>query len=131
MKNRGFTLIELMIVIAIVAIIAAIAIPSYNKQVEKSRRADGQSALLNAAQAMERCFTRTNTYVGCFTEATPGQPSQEGFYNVRATRLTATEYVLAATPTGPQTGDPCGTFTLDHLGVRGDDGGAADRCWGS
>jgi type IV pilus assembly protein PilE len=90
MKARGFTLVELMIVIAVLAILAAIAVPSYYRQVEKSRRADAQSALLSAAQTLERCFTRTNTYVGCFTTTAPGQASQEGFYNVRATTLTAT-----------------------------------------
>lgn len=131
MKVRGFTLIELMIVIAILAIIAAVAIPSYNKYIEKSRRADGQSALLNAAQTMERCFTRTNTYVGCFTTADPGQASPEGFYNLRATTLTATTYVLSASPTGRQTSDACGTFTLNYLGERDDGGADHDRCWGS
>jgi type IV pilus assembly protein PilE len=131
MKARGFTLIELMIVIAVLAILAAIAYPSYQRHVEKTRRADGQSALLGAAQEMERCFTRNNTYTGCFTTdpASP-RPSPDEFYNLHAT-LTATTYTLNAVPTGTQTGDACGTFTLDHRGNRGDGGNANDRCWGN
>jgi len=131
MKNQGFTLIELMIVIAILAIAVTIALPAYNKQIEKSRRADGQSALMNAAQTMERCFTRTNTYQGCWTTEEPGEPSPDGFYNVRARIPNATEYILLAEPTGRQANDACGTFTLDHLGVRNDGGDTSDRCWGS
>ncbi len=127
MNSRGFTLIELMVVIAIVAIITAVAVPSYNRYVEKSRRADGQSALMNAAQAMERCFTRSNSYLGC---TIPAQ-SQDGFYTLGFNARTATTYTLTATPAGAQTTDPCGTYTLDHLGVRGHGGAAADRCWGS
>jgi type IV pilus assembly protein PilE len=119
-------MIELMIVIAIIAIIAAIAVPSYNRQVEKGRRADAQSALMNAAQALERCFTRTNTYVGC---AIPAE-SPDGFYALNA-RVLANQYFLAARPQGVQSGDRCGEFRLNHLGVREADGAAADRCWGS
>jgi type IV pilus assembly protein PilE len=126
MKARGFTLVELMIVIAVLAILAAIAVPSYYRQVEKSRRADAQSALLSAAQTLERCFTRTNTYVGCTLPAT----SPDGFYTIQST-LEATQYRIGAVPAGAQVGDACGTFTLDHRGNRGDAGDPADRCWGS
>jgi type IV pilus assembly protein PilE len=62
---RGFTLIELMIVVAVVAILAAVAFPAYTQYVEQTRRADAQSALLNAAQNLERCFTRNNSYANC------------------------------------------------------------------
>ena len=128
MKTRGFTLIELMIVVAVVAILAAVAIPSYQNQVQKSRRADAHSALMNAAQAMERCFTRTNTYNGCVI---PGA-SQDGFYGLALAGVTATTYTIRAVPQGAQSGDPCGTFTLDHLGVRDTvPVNTTDRCWGS
>ena len=131
MKARGFTLIELMIVIAVLAILVAIAYPSYQRHIEKTRRADGQSALLGAAQEMERCFTRNNTYTGCFTtDPTSPQASPDEFYNLHAT-LTATTYTLNAVPAGAQTTDACGTFTLDHRGNRGHGGGANDRCWGN
>ncbi len=128
MRNRGFTLIELMIVVAVVAILAGIAIPAYNDQVQKTRRADGQAALLNAAQQLERCFTTTDSYASCaFTAA-----SQDGFYLVtRADPMNATTYFLSAAPQGAQASDTsCGTLTLNYLGTKGHaDGGT--RCWGT
>lgn len=130
MKIRGFTLIELMIVIAVIAVIAAIAIPSYNSQIQKTRRADAVSALLTGSQALERCFTRNNSYetsAGCGNDAAIFPTSD--FYTFSSAR-TATTYTLSATPTARQTGDACGTFTLTHLGVRGPDPDPA-RCWGS
>jgi type IV pilus assembly protein PilE len=125
MNSRGFTLIELMIVIAIVAILVAIAVPSYNRHVEKTRRADAQSGLLEAAQTLERCFTRNNTYAGC---AIP-TASPDGFYTIAVTTPSATAYTLTATVTG--VADACSPFTLDHRGNRNASGSDADRCWGS
>jgi len=127
MKSRGFTLIELMITIAILAIIVAIAVPSYQNQIEKSRRSDAVTSLMSAAQGLERCFTRTSTYVGCSVPSA----SNEGYYSISATTQSATSFELEASPTSAQSGDDCGTFTLDSLGNKGDDGDAADRCWGS
>lgn len=126
-SSRGFTLIELMMVIAILAIITAIAIPAYNDQVEKTRRADATASLLNAAQQLERCFTRNNTYSGCLDES--GFDSQDGFYSISVS-TSATTYDLTATGQGPQAGEPCSPFALDHLGNRGA-GSEGERCWGS
>jgi len=125
MRSHGFTLIELMVVVAIVAIIVAIALPSYSRQVEKTRRADAQSALLDAAQALERCFTRNNAYnaPACSVPTT----SPDGFYTITLTATPST-FNLTATATGS---DACSPFTLDHLGVRNSGGSEADRCWGS
>ena len=124
-KNyAGFTLIELMIVVAIVAILAAIAFPSYARYVEQARRADAKSALMDAAQRLERCYTQTNTYVGCTVAAT----SPDGYYTITAPTQTATAFTLSAAPTGVQTDSPCGTYTLDSDGTRGS-GGDNDRCW--
>lgn len=127
MKDTGFTLIELMIVIAILAILTAIAVPIYTNQVEKTRRADAVSSLMATAQELERCFTRTSTYQGCVSSPTD---SEDGYYEITIT-ATATTYDLTAAPQGSQTGDDCGSFTLDHLGNKGDGGGTGDRCWGS
>jgi type IV pilus assembly protein PilE len=123
----GFTLIELMIVVAIVAILAAIAYPSYQRYVEQARRADAKSALLDASQRLERCYTQNNTYVGCPVAGT----SPDGFYAIAATAQTATAFTLTATPQNAQAGDTrCGTYTLQSTGARAASGSlGADRCW--
>ena len=132
MKPWGFTAIELMVVVAILAIIAAIAIPSYNNQVQKARRADGQSALMNGAQALERCYTRFNVFNHANCPDVTGA-SPDGFYNVTA-EITATTFTLTATPTGPQAGDTdCPSLRYNHLGRRfvGESAVPPDpnRCW--
>ena len=143
--DRGFTLIELMITLAVVAILAAIAYPSYQDSVRKSRRADAKSVLLEAAQWMERFYTENNRYdqnrAGtAVTHATqfPGSglaesPKEGGtmYYDITLSAVTQNSYTLQAAPKGVQSGDPCGTFTLTHTGVKGVSGGSytKDRCW--
>jgi type IV pilus assembly protein PilE len=128
--NRGITLIELMIVIVIVGILAAIAYPSYARYVEQARRADGKAALLDAAQRLERCYTQNNTYVDC--DGFLPSASPDGFYTVDVSAIDATSFTLTAVPEGPQADSPCRTYTLASDGTRGVTGGAslsADRCW--
>lgn len=126
--DGGFTLIELMIVVAIVALLAAIAYPSYTRYVEKARRATATSALLDAAQRLERCYTQNNTYAGC--PVATGLTA-DGFYTVASPTLTATSFTLTAAPQGVQAGSPCGTYSLTNDGTRTVSGGSlgADRCW--
>ena len=126
MKPRGFTLIELMIVVAVIAILAAIAIPSYTSYVDRATRADAKSALLSLSQRLERCYTRTNSYTDGSCPQFP-QDSDEGFYEVDALTLTATSYLLEATAQGRQTRDTqCLTFSLNQTGVRNASG---PNCW--
>ena len=135
-SQAGFTLIELMVTVAIVGILAAIAYPSYQDSVRKSRRADASGALLGLANAMERHFTETNSYLGA-ADATTGVPTifattspvdgGTAYYNLTVDpATTASSYTLNATPTGAQTGDSCGTLTLTQTGVKSP---ATAGCW--
>jgi type IV pilus assembly protein PilE len=129
-SRSGFTLIELMIVIAVIGILAAIAIPAYTQYVEQSRRADGMDALQNTAQRLERCYTQYGGYdsdsCGVATDLDGGGfDSPESYYAVTA-NLNATSFTLSAAPQGAQAGDECGTFTLTNTGVKD---AAADDCW--
>ena len=122
-SSRGFTLVELMIVVAIVGILAAVAYPSYQDSVRKSRRADGKTALLQSVQVAERWFTQNNTYVGTPVAAA----SAEGHYTLAFTVLTATTFTITATPVGAQDSDPCGALTITELNEKGPE--LPDYCW--
>jgi type IV pilus assembly protein PilE len=125
--SRAFTLVETVIVVVILAILISLAYPSYVEQVRKARRADAESALLGSAQLLERCFTRLNAYNadGC---PDPVGSSDSGYYTISIVR-DATTYTLTATPEGDQANDPCGNFTLDHLGNKTPIPDS-NRCWG-
>ena len=138
--NRGFTLIELMITVAIVGILAAIAYPSYQEHVLKSWRANAASCLLEMANRMERRYTGSSTYAppsdpdplldsGCAGEGSmpdrydfdyEGDPDADGFE-------------IRAVPQNAQTNDRCGSLTVNQFGqklvVDADTGWDADRCW--
>ena len=133
---RGFTLIELMIVVAIIAIISAIAVPMYGNYVQKSRRTDAKAKLMEVAQSLERCFTQFSKYndssCNVVTSGAVSLNSDEGFYTITTTNLTSTTFTLEANPpdTSPQDNDAdCETLTLTHLGERGATGADSDNCW--
>lgn len=127
--STGFTLIELMVTVAIIGIMAGIAYPSYQDSVMKSRRRDAQGALLGLANAMERHFTEANSYLGAADDdgvplaaVFPSQSPVEGgtaAYNLFVTAATATTFTLQATRTGAQSSDKCGNLTLTNTGARG------------
>ena len=138
-RRRGFTLVELMIVVAVVALLSAVAVPTYQTSVRKARRADARAALATTAQMMERYATeqgaagyRTATLsdVGGPTVVAKAS-SDNGYYQLSFSNLTATAYTMRAVPQGAQARDDCATFTLDERGVRGLVGSAkpVSECW--
>ncbi len=112
---RAFTLIELMVVVAIIGILAAIAFPSYVRYVERTQFNDGRAGLLAAAQLMERCYVQNMTYAECNV----GGLSPEEFYTIAVADRTTRTYTLTATGQAGRVvpGTPCNSITLNQAGV--------------
>lgn len=129
--ERGFSLIELMIVLVIFTIIVVVAMPSYTNQVQRSRRTDGTSALGRATMVMESCRSDLATYTGCDSRLPAA--SEGAYYNLTATITGGgSGYTLTATATGVQAQDTsCATITLNSQGTKGYTGTApnAATCW--
>jgi type IV pilus assembly protein PilE len=126
-KQRGFTLVELMIVIAIIAILAAIAYPSYTGHMKKTRRGQAAGCLQENAQYLERWYTSNLTYVGA---SAPTCPQIAQFYDVSVAGVAARAFTLSAAPKGAQAGEKCGTLTLNEKGQRGQAVGMTEsKCW--
>lgn len=130
---RGITLLELMIVVVVVGILAAISYPSYMDQVRKTRRSDGKAELMQTAQQLERCYTRFSRYDAGNCAVVLPYTTPEGFYVVSAAAaVTASTFTLAATPQGDQVKDTkCGVLRLNNTGQQGSLGVDADanNCW--
>ncbi len=115
--QKGVTLIELMIVVVVVAILTAIAYPSYRAQVMRSHRSDAKVALERLAQSAERCYTNAvpKTYVGCASAVTA---SESGYYSI-AFNGTTNSFSLTATAVGGQLSDTeCRTFVLTNVNLK-------------
>jgi type IV pilus assembly protein PilE len=136
MKKNGFSLIELVVAMGIIGILAAIAIPAYGAYTKAANRTDATRTMTYDAQALERCYSQTFTFLGCASAPAGASTSAQGYYTVRITP-TANSFTITATPLkSPQTQDSaCGTFTLNNAGTQGatTSGGAANtkQCWGS
>jgi type IV pilus assembly protein PilE len=137
-RHLGFTLIELMIVVAVIAILAAIALPSYTNQIRKSKRTDAKTSLLDLASRQERYFTTNNAYTSTSTNLgysgsyPVSVPSATTFnYGIDVTAASATAYTATATPNGDQTNDSCGTYSINELGVQSNSNNttAISECW--
>lgn len=136
-SQRGFTLIEVMIVVAIVGILTAIALPNYNEYIRRGHRADARAGLLQAQQWLERAATATGTYPTSIPPALTwsADPNKRYLIGLQAGNTNAA-FTLAATPRGAQTGDKCGTYTVSNTGLRGANGKTAGQtgydndCWG-
>lgn len=133
--RRGFTLIEMAIVLVVVALLATMAYPSYSAHVARSRRADGKQALLELAQRLERYYTERGTYAGATLGGSSGvysASSPAGYYTLAIATQTADAFSITATPTGKQSGDACAAFGYNHLGEQSVSSAAtlsAGKCW--
>src|SRR5882672_6473627 len=122
---RGFSLIELMVAVAIVALLTGIAVASYTFQIAKSRRADAKSALLDLAARQERFFTTNNTYTNvaanlgyaALPASIPGGTAP-ATYTLTITAATAATFSAQAARSGAQATDNCGDYTIDDRGVQ-------------
>jgi type IV pilus assembly protein PilE len=137
-SQRGFTLIEMMIVVVIIGVLASIAYPSYTEYVLRANRTEGMAMLSDAAARQERFFVQNHAYITSNgdleklrvpSSTSPGVTSTTGKYTLSVT--SANGYTLKATPTQAQKDTKCGTLVLDAKGTRGIENGtgSATDCW--
>jgi type IV pilus assembly protein PilE len=130
-RKKGFTLIEVMIVVAIVAILAAIAVPAFLSSIKKGRRSDAMQVIMNVQMAQER-WRANDTDYATLAELGISSTSPGGHYSVAVSGNTATNYVITATAQTPQDTDSCGNFVLTNTAgviVKTTSKGLTDRCW--
>ena len=128
--SKGFTLIEMLIALACVALLASLAWPSYQNLILRSQRAQASASLLQAAHWLERAASANGSYP--LTADVPASVLQiDGQRYKMSVTSSAQSYTLSATPVGTQTADACGTLTVNHLGVRSVQGASqtAAQCW--
>ena len=131
-RTKGFTLIELMIVVAIIAILAAIAYPSYTNYVMRTRRADGKDLAMRIAAAEERYYTNKNAYTSDIAgELKMSDLSEKGYYKATVDPDNGDQtYVLTLEPQGAQADDKCGDLTINNTGYKDKSGNENNgKCW--
>ncbi|NKB37814.1 MAG: prepilin-type N-terminal cleavage/methylation domain-containing protein [Gammaproteobacteria bacterium] len=136
-RNLGFTLMELMIVVAIIGLLAGIAYPQYGQYVIRGKRTEGRGALMDGAARLERFYSDNNAYADTanviHSDTGISANSESGYYAL--TIVTATpfqSFTLTATPANGFVDTECGALTLTNAGTKGEGGTATDisSCWG-
>jgi type IV pilus assembly protein PilE len=126
-NKSGFTLIELVVAVAILAILVAIAVPSYTNQVLRSNRTEAIDELLRQAGFQQATYTRTNQFAA---PATNPYTINSGRYTINTVITNAGQgYTITATPQGAQTNDTCGNLIINQLGQKTVSAGDPQRCW--
>jgi type IV pilus assembly protein PilE len=127
-KQAGFTLIEMIITVAIIGILATVAFPIYQEYIQTTRRTTAMSDLLELNQWMERRYSNSFDYTTAGTLPFNQSPQNgTAFYNISFSgSVTRNSFTLQAVPTGGQTSDVCGTLTIDEQGTRSAD---ETDCW--
>lgn len=128
---RGFTLIELMIVVAVIAILAAIAYPNYTEHVRKTRRGQAKADLVEYAQLAERYHTVNNTYVGFALPAavSPREGGTASYTLQLQPAATQSTFTISATAANGQLKDKCGNLAIDQAGRKSNSKGSLAECW--
>ncbi|MBG6287139.1 type IV pilin protein [Pseudomonas nitroreducens] len=119
-RSNGFTLIEMMIVLVIISILAAFAVPGYQSYITRNNRAEGQALLTDAAARQERFFSQNNQYATTTAQlGLASANSRSNVYQLQIARPSNTTYTLSAVPINKQAADrDCATYTLDQDGLR-------------